>query len=82
MVDVIVVRQDLTQLLLTPSPHNEAIPLLEELSNALGDVHALHGLACLHTVLAIDDPEVPIFDVAKGGRLFLHLRHDVECLPC
>ena len=79
---MIVVRRDLTQLLLTPSPHNEAVPLLEELPSDLGDVHALHGLACLHTVLAVDDPEVPILDVAEGGRLFLHLRHDVECLRC
>ena len=82
MVYAIVVRRDLTQLLLTPSPHNEAVPLLEELPGALGDIHALHGFACFHTVLAVHDPEVPILDVAEGGRLFLRLRHDTECLPC
>ena len=26
--------------------------------------------------------EVPIFDVVEGGRLFLRVRHDAECLPC
>ena len=82
MVDAIVVRRDLTQLFLIPSPHNEAVPRLEELPGALGDFHVLHGLACLHTMLPVDDPEVPVLDVAEGGRLFLHLRHDVECLPC
>ena len=82
MVDAIVVRRDLTQLLLTPSPHNKAVPSLEELPGAQRDVHALHGLACLHTMLAIDDPEVPVLDVAEGGRPFLGLRHDAECLPC
>ena len=82
MVEAIVVRQDLTQLLLTPSPHNEAVPCLEELPGALGDVHVLHGLACLHTMLLVDDPEVSVLDVAEGGRLFLRLRHDAECLPC
>ena len=82
MVDAIVVRRDLTQLLLTPSPHNEAVPGLEELPGAMGDVHALHGLACLDTVLTVDDPEVSILDVVEGGRLFLRLRHDAECLPC
>ena len=82
MVDAIVVRRDLTQLLFTPGPHNEAVPLLEELSGALGDVHALHGFACLHTMLSVDDPEVPVLDAAEGGRLFLRLRHDAECLPC
>ena len=82
MVDAIVVCRDLTQLLLTPSPHNEAVPLLEELPGALGDVHALHGFACLHTMLPVDDLEVPVLDVTEGGRLFLHLRHDAECLPC
>ena len=82
MVDAIVVHRDLTQLLFTPGPHNEAVPLLEELPGALGDVHALHGFACLHTMLPVDDPEVPVLDVAERGRLFLRLRHDVECLPC
>ena len=82
MVDAIVVRRDLTQLLLTPSPHNKAVLALEELKGAQRDVHALHGLACLHTMLAVDDPEVPVLDVTEGGRPFLGLRHDVECLPC
>ena len=82
MVDAIVVRRDLSQLLLTSSPHNEAVPSLEELSGAQGDVHALHGLACFHTMLAVDDLEVPVLDVAEGGRPFLGLRHDAECLPC
>ena len=82
MVDAIVVCRDLTQLLFTPSPHNKAVPLLEELPGALEDVHALHGFACFHTMLLIDDPEVPVLDVAEGGRLFLRLRHDAECLPC
>ena len=82
MVDSIVVRRDLTQLLLTPSSHNEAVPRLEELPGALGNVHVLHGLACLHTMLPVDDPEVPVLDVAEGSRLFLRLRHYVECLPC
>ena len=82
MVDAIVVRRDLTQLLHTPSPHNKAVPGLEELTGAQGDVHALHGLACLHTMLAVGDLEVPILDVTEGGRPFLGLRHDAECLPC
>ena len=82
MVDTIVVCRDLTQLLFTPGPHNEAVPLLEELPGALGDVHALHGFACLHTMLPVDDPEVPVLDVAEGGRLFLRLWHDAECVPC
>ena len=82
MVDAIVVCRDLTQLLLTPGPHNEAIPRLEELLSALEDVHVLHGLACLHTMLPVDDPEVFVLDVAEGSRLFLCLQHDAECLPC
>ena len=82
MVDAIVVRRDLTQLLLTPGPHNEAIPRLEELPGALGDVHVLHGLVCVHTMLPVDDLEVSVLDVAEGDRLFLRLRHDAECLPC
>ena len=83
MVDAIVVRRDLMQLPLTPSPHNEVVPCLEELPGALGDVHVLHGLACLHTMLPIDDLEVSVLNVAEGGtRLFLRLRHDAECLPC
>ena len=82
MVDAIVVRRDFTQLLLTLGPHNEAVPRLEELPGALGDVHVLHGLACLHTMLPVDDPDVYILDVAKGSRLFLRLRHYAECLPC
>ena len=82
MVDAIVVRRDLSQLLLTLSPHNEVVLGLEELPGAQGDVHALHGLACLHTMLAVDDPEALVLDVAEGGRPFLGLRHDAECLPC
>ena len=82
MVDAIVVCRDLTQLLLTPGPHNEAVPRLEELAGALGDVHVLHRLACLHTMLPVDDPEVPVLDVAEGSKLFLRLWHDAECLPC
>ena len=82
MVDAIVVRRDLTLLLLTPSPHNKAVPGLEELSGAQGDVLTLHGLACLHTMLLVDDPEVPVLDVAEGGRPFLGLWHGAECLPC
>ena len=81
MVDTIVIRRDLMQLLLTPSPHNEVVPRLEELPSALGDVHVLHGLACLYTMLPVDDPEVLVLDVAKGSRLFLCLRHYAECLP-
>ena len=68
------------QLLLTPSPHNEVVPCLEELPGALGDIHVLHGLACLHTMLPVDDPKVPVLDVTEGSRLFLRLRHDAECL--
>ena len=82
MVDAIVVRRDLTQLLLTLGPHNEVVLRLEELPGALGDVHVLHGLACLHTMLPVDDPEVSVLDVAEGSRLFLHLRHYAKCLPC
>ena len=82
MVDAIVVHRDLTQLLLTLGPHNEAVPYLEELPGALRDVHVLHGLACLHTMLPVDDPEVPVLDVVEGSRLFLRLQHDAECLPC
>ena len=36
MVDAIVIRRDLTQLLLTHGPHNKAVPRLEELSDTLG----------------------------------------------
>ena len=82
MVDAIVVCRDLSQLLLTSSPHNEVVPGLEELPGALGDVYALHGLACLYTMLAVDDLEAPVLNVAEGGRPFLGLRHDAECLPC
>ena len=57
------------QLLLTLGPHNEAVPRLEELLGALGDVHVLHGLACLHTMLPDDDLEVSVLDVAEGSRL-------------
>ena len=81
MVDAIVIHRDLTQLLLTPGPHNEAVPHLEELLGALEDVHVLHGLACLHTMLPVDDPDFPLLDVTEGNRLFFCLRHYVECLP-
>ena len=82
MVDAIVVRRDLRQLLLTSSPHNEAVPCLEEFPGALGNIHILYGLACLHSMLPVDDPEVSILNVAEEGRLFLRLWHDAECLPC
>ena len=80
MVDTIVICRDLTQLLLTPGPHNEAVPRLEELSGALGDVHVLHGFVGLHTMLPIDDPEVPVLDVMERSRFFLRLWHYAECL--
>ena len=81
MVDAIVIRRDLTQLLLTPGPHNEVVPRLEELSGALGDIHVLHGFAGLHTMLPVDDPEVPVLDVAEGSRFFFRLRHYAKYLP-
>ena len=64
MVDAIVVRQDLMQLPFTPGPHNEAVPLLEELLGALGDVHALHDAECL--------PCCPVGHVDEEVPQFLH----------
>ena len=75
MVDAIVIRRDLAQLLLTPGLHNEAVPRLEELPGALWDVHVLHGFAGLHTMLPVDNLEVLVLDVAEGSRFFLRLRH-------
>ena len=81
MVDAVVICQDLSQLLLTPGPHNKALPLLEELPRTVWNVHVLHGSARLDTMLPVNDPEAPILDFLEGSGSFLCLRHYAQRLP-
>ena len=81
MVDAIVICRDLSQLLLTPSPHNKAVPLLEELSRTLWNIHVLHGSAHLDTMLPINDPEAPVLNFLEGSGFFLRLWHYAQRLP-
>ena len=81
MVNAVVICRDLLQLLLTPGPHNEAVPLLEEFSHTQWNVHVLHGSASLDIVLPVNDPEAPVLDFLEGSGFLLRLWHYAQRLP-
>ena len=63
MVDPVVVGKDLLVLFFILSLDNKVVPLLKVMAGSLGNIHALHGLACLHAVLPIDNPELAFLNI-------------------
>ena len=81
MVDLVIVCGEFPKLLLTLSPEDEGVPPLKVMVGSLRDVHALHGLVGLYTVLSIDNPALLISYLLPRSRPLGCLGHQTKYLP-
>ena len=82
MVDPVVVGRDLLVLFFILIPNDEVVPPLKVMAGSFGNVHALYGLACLHGMMSIDNPELAILNIFPQRRALGCLEHDTKCLTC